>query len=208
MSTFNSRTEKSLARVFEEFAEPIKIILTKNNVTSGSIITKEDLILKINSEYIKGFFVKPTTKNGETVINEFDGELLVRDIKFNLNSSAFSVGSFTFIEALDTLTINSVDIPIALEDTVDTLITKISQIQNIFCFKLSSTDFAIISSLADTEDEIDYKDLTITGTLQTKFGFEILSKKALPSIKINNVLYSILKTFNGSFLKCLYLKRG
>ena len=208
MSTFNLRTEKSLARIFEDFAEPVKIILTKNNVTSGSIVTKEELILKINSEYVKSFFVKPTTKNGETVINEFDGELLIRDIKFNLNSSAFSVGSFTFIEDLDTLIVNSVNISITLEDTIDTLIDKISQIKNVFCFKLSSTDFAIISSLTDTEDEIDYKDLTITGTLQTKFGFEILSKKALPSIKINNVLYSISKTFNGSFLKCLYLKRG
>ena len=208
MSTFNSRTEKSLMRIFEDFAEPVKVILTKNNVTSGSIVTKEELILKIDSEYIKGFFVKPTTKNGESIISEFDGEFLIRDIKFNLNSSAFSVGTFTFMEDLDTLIINSTPITLTLEDTIDTLITKISTIKNVFCFKLSSTDFAIISSLADDEDEVEYKDLTITGTLQTKFGFEVLSKKALPSIKINNVLYSILKTFNGSFLKCLYLKRG
>ena len=208
MSTFNSRTEKSLMRIFEGFAEPVKVILTKNNVTSGSIITKEELILKIDSEYIKGFFVKPTTKNGESIISEFEGELLIRDIKFNLNSSAFSVGIFSTIDSTDTLIINLNNITLSNEDTIDTLIAKISAIKNIFCFKLSSTEFAIISSLADDEDEIEYKDLTITGTLQTKFGFEVLSKKASPSVKINNILYSIYKTFTGSFIKCLYLKRG
>ena len=90
----------------------------------------------------------------------------------------------------------------------DLLISKINEITNVNCLKLSNAEFVIISTVDDTENDLAYKDLAITGTLQDQYGLETLSKKSALSVKMRGVTYSVTKTFNGTYLKSLYLKRG
>ena len=207
---FAERTEKSLLNVFDKFAEPVRINLTKTTTTgligSGSI--SETVTLKNNMEYIKGFFINPKTSTGNDVVAEYDAELLINDINFDILTTSFSVGTFSTFLPTDTLVINGNNLDLSSVTDLDLLISKINEITNINCLKLSSTEFVIISTVDDTENDLAYKDLTITGTLQTTFGLETLSKKSALSVKVRGVTYSVTKIFNGTYLKSLYLKRG
>ena len=207
---FAERTEKSLLNVFDKFAEPVRINLTKTTTTgligSGSI--SETVILKNNGDYIKAFFINPKTSTGIEAVAEYDAELLVNDINFDILTTSFSVGVFSTFLLTDTLVINGNNLDLSSVTTLDLLISKINEITNVNCLKLSNTEFVIISTVDDTENDLAYKDLAITGTLQVQFGLETLSKKSALSVKMRGVTYSVTKTFNGTYLKSLYLKRG
>ena len=207
---FAERTEKSLLNVFDKFAEPVRINLTKTTTTGliGSGSVSETVTLKNNMEYIKGFFINPKTSTGNDVVAEYDAELLINDINFDILTTSFSVGAFSTFLPTDTLVINGNNLDLSSVTDLDLLISKINEITNVNCLKLSSTEFVIISTVDDTENDLAYKDLTITGTLQTQFGLETLSKKSALSVKVRGVTYSVTKTFNGTYLKSLYLKRG
>ena len=207
---FAERTEKSLLNVFDKFAEPVRINLTKTTTTGliGSGSVSETVTLKNNMEYIKGFFLNPKTSTGNDVVAEYDAELLINDINFDILTTSFSVGTFSTFLPTDTLVINGNSLDLSSVTDLDLLISKINEITNINCLKLSSTEFIIISTVDDTENDLAYKDLAITGTLQTQFGLETLSKKSALSVKVRGVTYSVTKTFNGTYLKSLYLKRG
>ena len=207
---FAERTEKSLLNVFDKFAEPVRINLTKTTTTGliGSGSVSETVTLKNNMEYIKGFFVNPKTSTGNDVVAEYDAELLINDINFDILTTSFSVGIFSTFLTTDTLVINGNNLDLSSVTDLDLLISKINEIKNINCLKLSSTEFVIISTVDDAENDLAYKDLTITGTLQTQLGLETLSKKSALSVKVRGVTYSVTKTFNGTYLKSLYLKRG
>ena len=94
---FAERTEKSLLNVFDKFAEPVRINLTKTTTTgligSGSI--SETVILKNNGDYIKAFFINPKTSTGIEAVAEYDAELLVNDINFDILTTSFSVVVFS-----------------------------------------------------------------------------------------------------------------
>ena len=207
---FAERTEKSLLNVFDKFAEPVRINLTKTTTTGliGSGSVSETVILKNNGDYIKAFFINPKTSTGIEAVAEYDAELLVNDINFDILTTSFSVGVFSTFLLTDTLVINGNNLDLSSVTTLDLLISKINEITNVNCLKLSNTEFVIISTVDDTENGLAYKDLTITGTLQVQFGLETLSKKSALSVKMRGVTYSVTKTFNGTYLKSLYLKRG
>ena len=207
---FAERTEKSLLNVFDKFAEPVRINLTKTTTTGliGSGSVSETVILKNNGDYIKAFFINPKTSTGIEAVAEYDAELLVNDINFDILTTSFSVGVFSTFLLTDTLVINGNNLDLSSVTTLDLLISKINEITNVNCLKLSNTEFVIISTVDDTENDLAYKDLTITGTLQVQFGLETLSKKSSLSVKMRGVTYSVTKTFNGTYLKSLYLKRG
>ena len=207
---FAERTEKSLLNVFDKFAEPVRINLTKTTTTGliGSGSVSEIVTLKNNMEYIKGFFINPKTSTGNDVVAEYDAELLINDINFDILTTSFSVGTFSTFLPTDTLVINGNSLDLSSVTDLDLLISKINEITNVNCLKLSHTEFIIISTVDDTENDLAYKDLTITGALQTQFGLEALSKKSALSVKVRGVTYSVTKTFNGTYLKSLYLKRG
>ena len=207
---FAERTEKSLLNVFDKFAEPVRINLTKTTTTGliGSGSVSETVILKNNGDYIKAFFINPKTSTGIEAVAEYDAELLVNDINFDILTTSFSVGVFSTFLLTDTLVINGNNLDLSSVTTLDLLISKINEITNVNCLKLSNTEFVIISTVDDTENDLAYKDLTITGTLQVQFGLETLSKKSALSVKMRGVTYSVTKTFNGTYLKSLYLKRG
>ena len=207
---FAERTEKSLLNVFDKFAEPVRINLTKTTTTGliGSGSVSETVILKNNGDYIKAFFINPKTSTGIEAVAEYDAELLVNDINFDILTTSFSVGVFSTFLLTDTLVINGNNLDLSSVTTLDLLISKINEITNVNCLKLSNTEFVIISTVDDTENDLAYKDLTITGTLQVQFGLEALSKKSSLSVKMRGVTYSVTKTFNGTYLKSLYLKRG
>jgi len=207
---FAERTEKSLLNVFDKFAEPVRINLTKTTTTGliGSGSVSETVILKNNGDYIKAFFINPKTSTGIEAVAEYDAELLVNDINFDILTTSFSVGVFSTFLLTDTLVINGNNLDLSSVTTLDLLISKINEITNINCLKLSNTEFVIISTVDDTENDLAYKDLAITGTLQVQFGLETLSKKSALSVKMRGVTYSVTKTFNGTYLKSLYLKRG
>lgn len=207
---FAERTEKSLLNVFDKFAEPVRINLTKTTTTGliGSGSVSETVILKNNGDYIKAFFINPKTSTGIEAVAEYDAELLVNDINFDILTTSFSVGAFSTFLLTDTLVINGNNLDLSSVTTLDLLISKINEITNVNCLKLSNTEFVIISTVDDTENDLAYKDLAITGTLQVQFGLETLSKKSALSVKMRGVTYSVTKTFNGTYLKSLYLKRG
>ena len=207
---FAERTEKSLLNVFDKFAEPVRINLTKTTTTGliGSGSVSETVILKNNGDYIKAFFINPKTSTGIEAVAEYDAELLVNDINFDILTTSFSVGVFSTFLLTDTLVINGNNLDLSSVTTLDLLISKINEITNVNCLKLSNTEFVIISTVDDTENDLAYKDLAITGTLQVQFGLEALSKKSSLSVKMRGVTYSVTKTFNGTYLKSLYLKRG
>lgn len=207
---FAERTEKSLLNVFDKFAEPVRINLTKTTTTGliGSGSVSETVTLKNNGDYIKAFFVNPKTSTGIEAVAEYDAELLVNDINFDILTTSFSVGAFSTFLLTDTLVINGNNLDLSSVTTLDLLISKINEITNVNCLKLSNTEFVIISTVDDTENDLAYKDLAITGTLQVQFGLETLSKKSALSVKMRGVTYSVTKTFNGTYLKSLYLKRG
>ena len=207
---FAERTEKSLLNVFDKFAEPVRINLTKTTTTGliGSGSVSETVILKNNGDYIKAFFINPKTSTGIEAVAEYDAELLVNDINFDILTTSFSVGAFSTFLLTDTLVINGNNLDLTSVTTLDLLISKINEITNVNCLKLSNTEFVIISTVDDTENDLAYKDLAITGTLQVQFGLETLSKKSALSVKMRGVTYSVTKTFNGTYLKSLYLKRG
>ena len=207
---FAERTEKSLLNVFDKFAEPVRINLTKTTTTGliGSGSVSETVILKNNGDYIKAFFINPKTSTGIEAVAEYDAELLVNDINFDILTTSFSVGVFSTFLLTDTLVINGNNLDLSSVTTLDLLISKINEITNVNCLKLSNTEFVIISTVNDTENDLAYKDLAITGTLQVQFGLETLSKKSALSVKMRGVTYSVTKTFNGTYLKSLYLKRG
>ena len=207
---FAERTEKSLLNVFDKFAEPVRINLTKTTTTGliGSGSVSETVILKNNGDYIKAFFINPKTSTGIEAVAEYDAELLVNDINFDILTTSFSVGVFSTFLLTDTLVINGNNLDLSSVTTLDLLISKINGITNVNCLKLSNTEFVIISTVDDTENDLAYKDLAITGTLQVQFGLETLSKKSALSVKMRGVTYSVTKTFNGTYLKSLYLKRG
>lgn len=207
---FAERTEKSLLNVFDKFAEPVRINLTKTTTTGliGSGSVSETVTLKNNGDYIKAFFVNPKTSTGIEAVAEYDAELLVNDINFDILTTSFSVGVFSTFLLTDTLVINGNNLDLSSVTTLDLLISKINEITNVNCLKLSNTEFVIISTVDDTENDLAYKDLAITGTLQVQFGLETLSKKSALSVKMRGVTYSVTKTFNGTYLKSLYLKRG
>ena len=207
---FAERTEKSLLNVFDKFAEPVRINLTKTTTTGliGSGSVSETVILKSNGDYIKAFFINPKTSTGIEAVAEYDAELLVNDINFDILTTSFSVGVFSTFLLTDTLVINGNNLDLSSVTTLDLLISKINEITNVNCLKLSNTEFVIISTVDDTENDLAYKDLAITGTLQVQFGLETLSKKSALSVKMRGVTYSVTKTFNGTYLKSLYLKRG
>ena len=207
---FVERTEKSLLNVFDKFAEPVRINLTKTTTTGliGSGSVSETVILKNNGDYIKAFFINPKTSTGIEAVAEYDAELLVNDINFDILTTSFSVGVFSTFLLTDTLVINGNNLDLSSVTTLDLLISKINEITNVNCLKLSNTEFVIISTVDDTENDLAYKDLAITGTLQVQFGLETLSKKSALSVKMRGVTYSVTKTFNGTYLKSLYLKRG
>ena len=207
---FAERTEKSLLNVFDKFAEPVRINLTKTTTTGliGSGSVSETVILKNNGDYIKAFFINPKTSTGIEAVAEYDAELLVNDINFDILTTSFSVGTFSTFLLTDTLVINGNNLDLSSVTTLDLLISKINEITNVNCLKLSNTEFVIISTVDDTENDLAYKDLAITGTLQVQFGLETLSKKSALSVKMRGVTYSVTKTFNGTYLKSLYLKRG
>ena len=207
---FAERTEKSLLNVFDKFAEPVRINLTKTTTTGliGSGSVSETVILKNNGDYIKAFFINPKTSTGIEAVAEYDAELLVNDINFDILTTSFSVGVFSTFLLTDTLVINGNNLDLSSVTTLDLLISKINEITNVNCLKLSNTEFVIISTVDDTENNLAYKDLVITGTLQVQFGLETLSKKSALSVKMRGVTYSVTKTFNGTYLKSLYLKRG
>ena len=207
---FAERTEKSLLNVFDKFAEPVRINLTKTTTTGliGSGSVSETVILKNNGDYIKAFFINPKTSTGIEAVAEYDAELLVNDINFDILTTSFSVGVFSTFLLTDTLVINGNNLDLSSVTTLDLLISKINEITNVNCLRLSNTEFVIISTVDDTENDLAYKDLAITGTLQVQFGLETLSKKSALSVKMRGVTYSVTKTFNGTYLKSLYLKRG
>ena len=207
---FAERTEKSLLNVFDKFAEPVRINLTKTTTTGliGSGSVSETVILKNNGDYIKAFFINPKTSTGIEAVAEYDAELLVNDINFDILTTSFSVGVFSTFLLTDTLVINGNNLDLSSVTTLDLLISKINEITHVNCLKLSNTEFVIISTVDDTENDLAYKDLAITGTLQVQFGLETLSKKSALSVKMRGVTYSVTKTFNGTYLKSLYLKRG
>lgn len=207
---FAERTEKSLLNVFDKFAEPVRINLTKTTTTGliGSGSVSETVTLKNNGDYIKAFFINPKTSIGNEAVAEYDAELLVNDINFDILTTSFSVGTFSTFLLTDTLVINGNNLDLSSVTTLDLLISKINEITNVNCLKLSNTEFVIISTVDDTENDLAYKDLAITGTLQVQFGLETLSKKSALSVKMRGVTYSVTKTFNGTYLKSLYLKRG
>lgn len=207
---FAERTEKSLLNVFDKFAEPVRINLTKTTTTGliGSGSVSETVILKNDGDYIKAFFINPKTSTGIEAVAEYDAELLVNDINFDILTTSFSVGVFSTFLLTDTLVINGNNLDLSSVTTLDLLISKINEITNVNCLKLSNTEFVIISTVDDTENDLAYKDLAITGTLQVQFGLETLSKKSALSVKMRGVTYSVTKTFNGTYLKSLYLKRG
>ena len=207
---FAERTEKSLLNVFDKFAEPVRINLTKTTTTGliGSGSVSETVILKNNGDYIKAFFINPKTSTGIEAVAEYDAELLVNDINFDILTTSFSVGVFSTFLLTDTLVINGNNLDLSSVTTLDLLISKINEITNVNCLKLSDTEFVIISTVDDTENDLAYKDLAITGTLQVQFGLETLSKKSALSVKMRGITYSVTKTFNGTYLKSLYLKRG
>lgn len=207
---FAERTEKLLLNVFDKFAEPVRINLTKTTTTGliGSGSVSETVILKNNGDYIKAFFINPKTSTGIEAVAEYDAELLVNDINFDILTTSFSVGVFSTFLLTDTLVINGNNLDLSSVTTLDLLISKINEITNVNCLKLSNTEFVIISTVDDTENDLAYKDLAITGTLQVQFGLETLSKKSALSVKMRGVTYSVTKTFNGTYLKSLYLKRG
>lgn len=207
---FAERTEKSLLNVFDKFAEPVRINLTKTTTTGliGSGSVSETVILKNNGDYIKAFFINPKTSTGIEAVAEYDAELLVNDINFDILTTSFSVGVFSTFLLTDTLVINGNNLDLSSVTTLDLLISKINEITNVNCLKLSNTEFVIISTVDDTENDLAYKDLAITGTLQVQFGLETLSKKSALSVKMRGITYSVTKTFNGTYLKSLYLKRG
>ena len=207
---FAERTEKSLLNVFDKFAEPVRINLTKTTTTGliGSGSVSETVTLKNNGDYIKAFFVNPKTSTGIEAVAEYDAELLVNDINFDILTTSFSVGAFSTFLLTDTLVINGNNLDLSSVTTLDLLISKINEITNVNCLKLSNTEFVIISTVDDTENDLAYKDLAITGNLQVQFGLETLSKKSALSVKMRGVTYSVTKTFNGTYLKSLYLKRG
>ena len=207
---FAERTEKSLLNVFDKFAEPVRINLTKTTTTGliGSGSVSETVILKNNGDYIKAFFINPKTSTGIEAVAEYDAELLVNDINFDILTTSFSVGVFSTFLLTDTLVINGNNLDLSSVTTLDLLKSKINEITNVNCLKLSNTEFVIISTVDDTENNLAYKDLAITGTLQVQFGLETLSKKSALSVKMRGITYSVTKTFNGTYLKSLYLKRG
>ena len=207
---FAERTEKSLLNVFDKFAEPVRINLTKTTTTGliGSGSVSETVILKNNGDYIKAFFINPKTSTGIEAVAEYDAELLVNDINFDILTTSFSVGVFSTFLLTDTLVINGNNLDLSSVTTLDLLISKINEITNVNCLKLSDTEFVIISTVDDTENDLAYKDLAITGTLQVQFGLETLSKKSALSVKMRGITYSVTKTFNGTYLQSLYLKRG
>lgn len=207
---FAERTEKSLLNVFDKFAEPVRINLTKTTTTGliGSGSVSETVTLKNDGDYIKAFFINPKTSTGIEAVAEYDAELLVNDINFDILTTSFSVGVFSTFLLTDTLVINGNNLDLSSITTLDLLISKINEITNVNCLKLSNTEFVIISTVDDTENDLAYKDLAITGTLQVQFGLETLSKKSALSVKMRGVTYSVTKTFNGTYLKSLYLKRG
>ena len=207
---FAERTEKSLLNVFDKFAEPVRINLTKTTTTGliGSGSVSETVILKNNGDYIKAFFINPKTSTGIEAVAEYDAELLVNDINFDILTTSFSVGVFSTFLLTDTLVINGNNLDLSSVTTLDLLISKINEITNVNCLKLSNTEFVIISTVDDAENDLAYKDLAITGTLQVQFGLETFSKKSALSVKMRGVTYSVTKTFNGTYLKSLYLKRG
>lgn len=207
---FAERTEKSLLNVFDKFAEPVRINLTKTTTTGliGSGSVSETVTLKNDGDYIKAFFINPKTSTGNEAVAEYDAELLVNDINFDILTTSFSVGVFSTFLLTDTLVINGNNLDLSSVTTLDLLISKINEIINVNCLKLSNTEFVIISTVDDTENDLAYKDLAITGTLQVQFGLETLSKKSALSVKMRGVTYSVTKTFNGTYLKSLYLKRG
>ena len=207
---FAERTEKSLLNVFDKFAEPVRINLTKTTTTGliGSGSVSETVTLKNDGDYIKAFFINPKTSTGIEAVAEYDAELLVNDINFDILTTSFSVGVFSTFLLTDTLVINGNNLDLSSVTTLDLLISKINEITNVNCLKLSNTEFVIISTVDDTENDLAYKDLAVTGTLQVQFGLETLSKKSALSVKMRGVTYSVTKTFNGTYLKSLYLKRG
>ena len=207
---FAERTEKSLLNVFDKFAEPVRINLTKTTTAGliGSGSVSETVILKNNGDYIKAFFINPKTSTGIEAVAEYDAELLVNDINFDILTTSFSVVVLSTFLLTDTLVINGNNLDLSSVTTLDLLISKINEITNVNCLKLSNTEFVIISTVDDTENDLAYKDLAITGTLQVQFGLETLSKKSALSVKMRGVTYSVTKTFNGTYLKSLYLKRG
>lgn len=210
MSTFDERVEKSLLKLFKTYASPVKIILTET-VAGGNIgspATKHSVTLKKNGELIKGFFVQAKTENGIQVANEYEGELIVDDITFDITSCSFDTGIFVQPTIGQVLVVNSVSIDVGIVTTLDELLLQINNIPNVVGLKLSDTEFVVISSIKDKENDLDYMDLTVSGDYALSLGIKPLSKKSSVSIKINNRLYSCPKIFNGSYVKCLYLKRG
>ena len=153
---FAERTEKSLLNVFDKFAEPVRINLTKTTTTGliGSGSVSETVILKNNGDYIKAFFINPKTSTGIEAVAEYDAELLVNDINFDILTTSFSVGVFSTFLLTDTLVINGNNLDLSSVTTLDLLISKINEITNVNCLKLSNTEFVIISTVDDTENDL------------------------------------------------------
>jgi len=88
-------------------------------------------------EYIKGFFINPKTSTGNDVVAEYDAELLINDINFDILTTSFSVGTFSTFLPTDTLVINGNNLDLSSVTDLDLLISKINEIKNINCLKLS-----------------------------------------------------------------------
>jgi acyl carrier protein len=206
------RIEDKLNRIFSsdlELTRPVKIIYTE--IVSGGDIAhpfiKKELILKKNKELINGFFLMPTNDIGDLVTN-YDGELLINDLDFDITSVAFSKGVYTDSIIGTDLTINSNVLDLSSIENIDDFIDLVSSLDNMFCFKLSDTEFAIISSVADGENDSNFKNLEISGTAKDLLGLDSVSKKATLKIQINNVVYSVKSVFNGDYIKSVKLIRG
>jgi hypothetical protein len=209
MSTFEDRTNSSILRIYEKYAKPIKLIFTKTSVTGdiGSV-SKTDVIFRNNEELIKGFFKSPTTKEGISILDTYDGELILNDITFDLFTFSFSVGTYHAFTSGDTLKINNSTINMSTISNIDDLISAIGALTNVFCYKLTSTTFMVISTIDDFQNDTEYMNLKVEGTCQALFGLEATTSKASVKVKINNITYSIIKIFNGDYVKSLFLKRG
>jgi hypothetical protein len=200
---FAERTEKSLLNVFDKFAEPVRINLTKTTTTGliGSGSVSETVILKNNGDYIKAFFINPKTSTGIEAVAEYDAELLVNDINFDILTTSFSVGNFSTFLLTDTLVINGNSLDLSSVTTLDLLISKINEITNVNCLKLSSTEFVIVSTVDDTENDLAYKDwriLKVEGTLD--FSLIGILAKISGILAKNSISIFVISTFNTDYI--------
>lgn len=201
--------EESILQIFDCYAEPIKIYYKEvvAGIDAFHPSTTKELLVKDDSELILGFDIGANARRDDGLISEYDMELIIRNLKFKVDTVSFSIGVFGTI-LNESLVINGNTLDLSEVITIDDLLIEINSLTNIVGLKLSDTEFAILSTVDDRENDIEYKNLSISGTAQSILGLDTSANKASITIKINNTTYSVEEFDTGEYIKCLYLIRG